>query len=155
MRDYESDDDFACIYKITMRNQDWVNPTTDGWIAWECESSCTSDSDEETKWWKNRLHEVTTLNCNMMTRSLRCVLIKVRDLPTYDGLSEVDTFLNKFKREVLKKQCFQALDCVLCTMPERWWGMHKGSFDNWHECMRMMCLWFGKPRVRLTDKYNG
>lgn len=35
VRDYESDDDLDCIYKITMRNQDWVNPTADGWIAWE------------------------------------------------------------------------------------------------------------------------
>jgi len=42
------------------------------------------------------------LNCNMMTRSLRCVTTDVRDLPMYDGLSEVDDFLNKFEREVLE-----------------------------------------------------
>jgi len=42
----------------------------------------------------------------MMTRSLRCVSIEVRDLPTYDVLSEVDTFLDKFEREVSKKQRF-------------------------------------------------
>ena len=94
--DYESDDDLDCIYKITTQNQDWVNPITDGWITWEHECSCTSNSDEETERWQNRLHEVTTLNCNMMTRSLHCVSTEVRDLPTYDGLSEVDTFLNKF-----------------------------------------------------------
>ena len=86
-----------------------MNPTMDGWIALEHESSCTSDSNEETEQWKNRLHEVTTLNCNMMTRSLHCVSTEVRDLPTYDGLSEVDTFLNKFGREVSEKQRFQAL----------------------------------------------
>ena len=38
------------------------------------------------------------LNCNMMIRSLLCVSTEVRDLPTYDWLSEVDTFLNKFER---------------------------------------------------------
>lgn len=27
MRDYESDDNLDCIYKITTREQDWVNPT--------------------------------------------------------------------------------------------------------------------------------
>jgi len=45
--DYESDDDLDYIYKITERDQDWVNPTTDGWITWDYESSCTSNSNEE------------------------------------------------------------------------------------------------------------
>jgi len=56
----------------------------------------------------------------MMTRLMHCVSIEVRELPTYDGISEVETFLNKFEREVLEKQCFQALDWVLCAMPMRW-----------------------------------
>jgi len=43
------------------------------------------------------------LNCNMITRSLHCVSIEVIDLPTYDGLSEIDTFLVKLEREVPKK----------------------------------------------------
>ena len=30
VRDYESDDDLDYIYKITVRDQDWVNPTVDG-----------------------------------------------------------------------------------------------------------------------------
>ncbi len=47
VHDYESDDDLDCIYKITTQNQDWVNPTVDGWITWERESSCTSNSHEE------------------------------------------------------------------------------------------------------------
>ena len=65
-----------------------------------------------------------TLNCNMMARSLRCVSIEVRDLPTYDGLNEVDTFLDAFEREVSEKQRFQALDWVLHATLARWWGMH-------------------------------
>ena len=87
-----------------------MNPTVDGKIAWEHESSCTSDSDEEIERWQNQLHEVTTLNCNMMTRLLHCISTEVRNLPIDDGLSEVDTFLNKFEREVLEKQHFQALE---------------------------------------------
>lgn len=73
-----------------------MNLTVDGRISWESESSCTSDSDEEVERWQNRLHEVTSLNCNMMVRSLRCVTIEERDLPTYDGLTAVDEFSNKF-----------------------------------------------------------
>lgn len=47
VHDDDNDDDLDCIYKITVREQDWVNLTRDGRISWECESSCTSDSDEE------------------------------------------------------------------------------------------------------------
>ena len=47
--DYESDDDLDYIYKIIARKQVWVNPIVDGQLAWERESSCTSDSDEETE----------------------------------------------------------------------------------------------------------
>ena len=45
------DDDLDYIYKITAGEQDWVNPTKDGRLSWERESSCTSDSDEEIERW--------------------------------------------------------------------------------------------------------
>ena len=61
------------------------------------------DSDEELEHWQNQLHEVSTLRCNMMTKSLHCVSFKVRDLPHYDGLTDVDCFLDAFEREVLEK----------------------------------------------------
>jgi len=41
LRDYDSDDDLECIYKIISCEKDWVNPTTDGRISWERESSYT------------------------------------------------------------------------------------------------------------------
>jgi len=55
----------------------------------------------------------------MMTRSLCFLSTDVRDMPTYDGLSEVDTFLDKFEREVPEKQRFQALNWVLRPTPTR------------------------------------
>ena len=76
-------------------------------------------------------------------------------MPTYDGLNEADIFLDAFEREVLEKQCFQELDWALHTVPTWWWGMHNESFDNWRECRRMMCTHFGKPKMRLTNKYDG
>ena len=106
-----------------------MNPTMDRQISWECKISYTSDSDEVEQW-QNWLHEITTLNSNMMIGSLCCVSKKVRDLPTYDGLREVDVFLDTFEREKLEKQCFQTLNWVLRATPSRWWGMHKGSFDE-------------------------
>lgn len=73
-----------------------------------------------------------------MTHSLHCVSSKEINLPTYDALNEVDTFLDAFDRKVPKKQRFHALDWVLRATPTRWWGTHKGIFDDWHECRRMM-----------------
>lgn len=47
VRNYDSDNDLDCIYKISVWEQDWVNPTTNGRISWERKSSYTSDSKEE------------------------------------------------------------------------------------------------------------
>ena len=69
----------------------------------------------------------------MMTKSLHYVSSKTRDLPHYDGLTDVDCFLDAFEREVSKKHCFQALDSVLRAMPTRWWGAHKDNFVDWRD----------------------
>ena len=113
-----------------------------GQITWDHGSSCTSNSDEELEHSQNWLHEVTTMSCNMMTQSLHCVSLEVREMPTYDGLNDVDLFLYAFEREVPEKQCFEALDYALRTTLARWWGTHKGSFDDWCECRRMMRMLF-------------
>ena len=52
------------------------------------------------------LYEVTTLRCNMMTQLLHYVSSEVRNLPTYNGLNDVDVFLDAFEMEVPEKQHF-------------------------------------------------
>jgi hypothetical protein len=39
----------------------------------------------------------------MMTTSLLCVSSVVRNLPYYDGLTDIDKFLDTFNREVPEK----------------------------------------------------
>lgn len=63
-------------------------------------SSCTSNSVEELEHWKNQLHEVSTLHCNMMTKSLHYISSEIRNLPYYDGLTDVNNFLDEFEWEV-------------------------------------------------------
>jgi len=99
-----------------------------GKIAWDQESSCTSESDEELEHRLNHLYEVSTLQCNMMTKSLRCVTSEVRKLPYYDGLINIVMFLDEFEREVPEDRRFQALELALRATPTRWWGKHKDSF---------------------------
>lgn len=64
--------------------------------------------------------------------------MEVRDIPMYDGLSEVDNFLNRFKGEVSEQKRFEALKWVLCAMPARWWSTHQRSFKDMCECRVMM-----------------
>jgi len=124
------DDDLDYIYKINTQGEDWVNPTADGRISWECKSSCTSDSDEEIERCHNRLHEVTTLNCNMMIRSLHCIKTEVMEMPKSNGLSEVDEFLNGFGSEVQEQQQLAVLKWALHVTPARWWGAHQGTLED-------------------------
>lgn len=79
-----------------LQDQDRLNLIVDGRISWERDSSYTSDLDEEIERWKNQLHEVTMLNCNMMIRSLWCMMTEARELPTYDGVTKVNESLDKF-----------------------------------------------------------
>lgn len=120
VHDDDNNDDIGCIYKITVRDQDWVNLIADGRISWGRKSSCTLDSDEEVERWYNQLQEVMTLNCNMMVRSLCCTTMEAREMLTYDGLTKVDEFLRKFESRVLEQQRFDALKWALCATPARW-----------------------------------
>lgn len=63
------------------------------------------------------MHEVSTLRYNMMTKSFYCISSVVRNLPYYDGLTNVDNFLDAFEREVPKHHHFQVLDLALCATP--------------------------------------
>ena len=76
-------------------------------------------------------------------------------MPYYDGLTDVDKFLDAFEGEVTEKRHLQALDLALHATPARWWGTHKDNFDGWCEYKRMMRVWFGQPKVRLIEKYDG
>lgn len=151
----ESDDDFNQSYKITVWDHDSINPKSNWRIACDRESYYTLDSDEELEHWQNRLHEVSTLWCFMMTKSMCCMSSEVRNLPHYDGLTDVEKFIDAFEQEVPEDHRFQAVDLVLCTTPTWWWGTHKDSFEEWRDYGRMMRLRFGSPKVWLTEKYDG
>lgn len=155
VRDDDSDNELDCIYQIMMQDQDQVNLTADGRISWEHDSSCTSDSDEEIEHWQNRLHEVTTLNCNMMIRSLWCVTPEEREIPTYDGVTSVDELLDKFESIVLDQQRYGVLEWALHVTPTRWWSTHQKTMGNWHECRRQMHLWFRSPQCRTRVEQPG
>lgn len=151
--DYEEDDDLNQNYKITPHDEYQINPTIDGQITQDREKSCTSDSNEELKHWQNRLHEVSTLCCNMMVKSLQWVSTKVRKNFHYDGLNNVNIFLDEFEREVPEEHRFLALELALHPMLTRWLGMHKEIFVDWKEYNWMMNLRFGNLNNQMTINY--
>ena len=94
-------------------------------MSWKSASSSTSDSGAALENQKNRLHEVSMRRCARVTRSVQWVENELRELPTYEGLPNLVTFLTKFEGLVAESQCLSALDHVLKDTPARWWGAHK------------------------------
>jgi len=68
-------------------------------------------------------------------------------MPYYDGLTNVDHFLDAFEREVLERNWFQARDWALRTTPVGWWRTHKDNFDDWHVYRKMMRVRFDHLQV--------
>lgn len=99
-----SDEDIDHIYKLTMSDEDWINPTIDGRISLEKDSSCVSESDEELENQHNRLHEVSNMHCNRLTKSLCYFSTEVCNLPYYGGIGDVSLFIDEIERDVLEEQ---------------------------------------------------
>ena len=65
---------------------------------------------------------------------LRWVGTKVCDLPTYEGLPNLYTFITEFEDKVLEPQCLLALTIALKATPTRWWVAHKQYISEWSQC---------------------
>lgn len=150
--DRERDNDVDCSYRMSAQRRGWVKTMEDRRISQGDGESCTSDSDEEDERWRNRL---TTLHCNIVTKSLYCVRAQDRELPKYDGLTIIDEFMIKFEITVPEHQWFDAMRWALCATPVRWWGTHEGTFEDWHTYKHMVKIRFGKLELRITEKYDG
>ena len=81
------------LYQMTANQSDYTNPTAEGNISWWCDSSCASDLDVGLENWQNRLYEVLARRCAFMTKSLQWIGAEVKDIPSFDGLADVNDFL--------------------------------------------------------------
>jgi hypothetical protein len=59
------------IYKLTIRQQDYINPMADENLRWKSDSACSSDSEEALENWQNKMYEVFIRRCSRLTRELR------------------------------------------------------------------------------------
>jgi hypothetical protein len=136
------------IYKLTARQHDYINPMADGNLSWRSESACSSDSEEALENWKNRMYEVSAHRCARLTREVCWIGTKLSNLPTFDCLNHLETFLLEFEEIVPVQQRLLALDEALKEMPTRWWGTHKKDITEWVQCHTLMT-------VRFSDQAEG
>ena len=93
MREEDHAYELENIYKLTARQQDYINPTADGNLSWRSGNVCSSDSEEVLENWKNHMYEVSTRRCARLTREVCWIDTIVSKLPTFDGLSPLEAFL--------------------------------------------------------------
>lgn len=62
--------DLDNIYNLTSNKEDYVDLKSDGKISRQSAISCGYDLEQDLENWKNRLHEVSTICCAHMKKSL-------------------------------------------------------------------------------------
>ena len=60
-------DDIDHIYNMIVQDEYWINPTTNGMLNWEMDSSFFSDFHGEMENWKNWLHDLYVLHSLKIT----------------------------------------------------------------------------------------
>jgi hypothetical protein len=85
------------IYKLTAKQQDYINPTADGNIRWQSDSTCSSNSKEVLENWQNQMYEVPTRRCAQLTREVHWIGTTISNLPTFDGMNPLESFLMEFE----------------------------------------------------------
>jgi hypothetical protein len=81
------------FYRTTVRNEDYVNPTTDGILSWRIITSCVTDLDIGLENWQQRLQEVSTRRCARIDPIVRWVGMEIREPPSFHGVNDIESFL--------------------------------------------------------------
>jgi hypothetical protein len=92
------------IYKLTTEQQDYINPMTDGNLSWRSDTMCSLYSEEALENWQNKMYEVSTRRSAILTRKVRWIGTTISNLPTFDGLNPLETFLLDFEESVPTQQ---------------------------------------------------
>jgi hypothetical protein len=86
------------------------------------------------------MYEVSTRRCARLTKAVHWIGIEVSNIPTFDDLNHLDTFLVEFERMVPLRQRMLALDEALKATPARWWGTHKKKNTEWVQCHTLLTI---------------
>jgi hypothetical protein len=101
------------------------------------------------------MYEVSTIRCAILTREVRWIGTTTSNLPTFDGLNPLETFLLEFEESVPMKQRLLAMDEALKETPARWWGTHKSNITDWEQCRTLMTAQFSAQVEGYEVWYTG
>jgi hypothetical protein len=101
------------------------------------------------------MYEVSTRICARLTREVRWIGTTVSNLPTFDGLNPLETFLSDFEESVPIQQRLLAMDEALKATPTRWWGTHKSNITDWIQCCTLMTMRFSTQVEGCEVRYTG
>jgi hypothetical protein len=105
--------------------------------------------------WQNNMYEVSVQRCARLTREVRWIGTDVSNMPTFDGLNHLETFLLEFEEVVLVQQRSLALDESSKETPTRWWGTHKNNIAEWVKCHTLMTMFFLDHIEGCEVQYTG
>lgn len=86
--------------------------------------------------------EVSTRKCMHITKHVHWIVSAVWVPPTFDGLREVEEFIDEFEEQVPTELRTRALDIALKTTPTIWWATHKESLGPWRKVIPMLKVRF-------------
>ena len=92
--------------------------------------------------------------CTRVTSYVQRVENELRELPTYEGLPNLVTFLSEFEGLVIEPHHLYVLDYVLKATPARWWVTQKKFITNWIQCRRLMEVRFGEEVTTVNHIYT-
>jgi hypothetical protein len=84
------------------------------------------------------MYEISTRRCVRLTREVHWISTTVSNLPTFDDLNPLETFVLEFEASVPTQQILLEMDEALKETPTRWWGTHKNNITDWVQCRTLM-----------------
>jgi hypothetical protein len=105
--------------------------------------------------WQNKMYEFSARRCARLTREVHWIGTEVSNLPTFDGLNHLETFLVEFEEIVPVQQRLLALDEALKSTPTRWWGMNNMNIAEWVQCHTLMTVLFSEQAEGCEVRYTG
>jgi hypothetical protein len=89
-------EEISKLYRTTVGDEDYVNPTVDRIISWWSFTSCATDSDTILEKWKKPLHEVSTRRSERIDDAVRWVGTEIKEPPSFHGINYLETFLAQY-----------------------------------------------------------
>jgi hypothetical protein len=90
-----------------------------------------------------------------LTRAVHWISTKISNLPTFDGLNHLGTFIAEFERIVLVQQRLLELDEDLKETLARWWGKHKKNITVWVQCRTLLTMRLSYQDEGCEVQYTG